>query len=96
MEKTTARAEQTKKLRLSNGIELPPIVEATNWMGYSQLKESISEGLKAGFRAFDTARDYGNEPIVGRVIQECLKEQGLKDVRGQVSDIRLTLLKDLE
>lgn len=65
-------------------------------MGYSQLKEIISEGLKAGFRAFDTARDYGNEPIVGRVIQECLKEQGLKDVRGQVSDIRLTLLKDLE
>lgn len=78
MERTTARAGQTKKLRLSNGIEMPPIVEATNWMDYPQLKRIVSEGLKAGFRAFDTARDYGNEPIVGRVIQECLREQGLK------------------
>lgn len=78
MEETAARAEQAKKLRLSNGIEMPPIVEATNWMDYSQLKEIVSEGLKAGIRAFDTARDYGNESIVGKVIQECLNEQGLK------------------
>ena len=63
---------------LPNGVEMPPIVEATNWMDYPQLKEIVSEGLKAGFRAFDTARDYGNEPVVGRVIQECLKEQGLR------------------
>lgn len=65
-------------VKLSNGVLMPQIVEATNWMDYSHLKEIISEGLKAGIRAFDTARDYGNEPIVGRVIQECLKEQGLK------------------
>ena len=63
---------------LNNGVEMPPIVETTNWMDYPQMKTLVTEGLKVGFRAFDTARDYGNEPIVGRVIKECLKEQGLK------------------
>ena len=63
---------------LNNGVMMPPIVETTNWMDYPQMKTLVTEGLKVGFRAFDTARDYGNEPIVGRVIKECLKEQGLK------------------
>lgn len=65
-------------IKLSNGVEMPPIVETTNWMDYPQMKTLVTEGLKVGFRAFDTARDYGNEPIVGRVIKECLEEQGLK------------------
>lgn len=63
---------------LNNGVMMPPIVETTNWMDYPQMKTLVTEGLKVGFRAFDTARDYGNEPIVGRVIKECLKEQGMK------------------
>lgn len=65
-------------IKLSNSVEMPPIVETTNWMDYPQMKALVSEGLKVGFRAFDTARDYGNEPIVGRVMKECLKERGLK------------------
>lgn len=65
-------------IKLNNGVMMPPIVETTNWMDYPQMKTLVTEGLKVGFRAFDTARDYGNEPIVGRVIKECLKEQGLK------------------
>lgn len=65
-------------IKLSNGVMMPPIVETTNWMDYPQMKTLVTEGLKVGFRAFDTARDYGNEPIVGRVMKECLKEQGLK------------------
>jgi len=65
-------------IKLSNGVMMPPIVETTNWMDYPQMKELVTAGLKVGFRAFDTARDYGNEPIVGRVMKECLKEQGLK------------------
>ena len=47
-------------------------------MDYSTMKEVVSAGLKTGFRAFDTARDYGNEHIVGKVLKECLAEQGLK------------------
>lgn len=66
------------KILLSNGVEMPPIVETTNWMDYPVMKDLVSAGLKIGYRAFDTARDYGNEDVVGRVIKECLAEQGLK------------------
>lgn len=65
-------------IKLSNGIEMPCLVAATNWMDYQQLKPIVTSALKHGFRAFDTARDYGNEPIVGKVINECLKEEGLR------------------
>lgn len=66
------------KVRFHNGIEMPPIIMSTNWMDYPTMKEVVTAGLKIGFRAFDTARDYGNEHIVGRVLKECLAEQGLK------------------
>ena len=65
-------------IQLSNGVNMPCMVMSTNWMGYPMMKNVVSAGLKLGFRAFDTARDYGNEHVVGRVMQECLKEQGLK------------------
>ena len=61
-----------------NGIEMPPIIMSTNWMDYDQMKEVVTAGLKIGFRAFDTARDYGNEHIVGQVLKECLAEQELR------------------
>lgn len=67
-----------KDIILSNGVKMPPIVETTNWMDYPLMKQQVTAGLKIGFRAFDTARDYGNEPIVGQVMKECLAEQGLK------------------
>lgn len=67
-----------EKLKLYNGVEMPPIIMATNWMDYSTMKKIVSAGLHIGYRAFDTARDYGNEPIVGQVLKECLAEQGLK------------------
>lgn len=57
---------------------MPPIIMSTNWMDYHTMKEVVSAGLRIGYRAFDTARDYGNEHIVGKVLNECLKEQGLK------------------
>lgn len=67
-----------RNLVLSNGVQMPPLVQTTNWQNYEQMKELVAEGLRVGFRAFDTARDYGNEPIVGRVMEECLKAAGLK------------------
>lgn len=71
-----------KNIILSNGVEMPPIVQTTNWQDYEQMTELVMEGLKVGFRAFDTARDYSNEHIVGRVLEECLKRTGIsrKDV----------------
>lgn len=64
-------------IKLSNGIEMPNMVMATNWMEYPQLRTIMAAGLNAGFRAIDTARDYGNESIVGRAFEDVLKETGL-------------------
>lgn len=64
-------------IKLSNGIQMPCVIMSTNWMDYPVMKKVVTVGLKLGYRAFDTARDYGNEDIVGRVISECLKEQNI-------------------
>ena len=67
-----------RSIYLHNGIKMPPLIMSTNWMDYKQMKEVVTAGLKIGFRAFDTARDYGNEHVVGKVLAECLSEEGLK------------------
>ena len=66
-----------KKIKFYNGLEFPPIIMSTNWMDYVTMKKVVTAGLKIGYRAFDTARDYGNEHIVGQVIKECLMEQNI-------------------
>lgn len=66
-----------KEVILSNGIRMPAIVMSTNYMDYPLMKKVVTADLKLGYRAFDTARDYGNEPVVGHVLEECLKEQNL-------------------
>lgn len=53
---------------------MPCMVMSTNYMDYPLMREVVTAGLQCGFRAFDTARDYGNEHIVGRVISECIRE----------------------
>lgn len=70
---------EIKPITMSNGVVMPPAVLSTRRMDYHQMKAVVRAGLEAGFRAFDTARDYGpEEPIVGRVMKECLAELGLK------------------
>ena len=59
---------------LSNGVKMPRIAIGTNWMRYMELKSIMKAGFDAGFRAIDTARDYGNEPIVGKVLHDLIKE----------------------
>lgn len=65
-------------ITLANGVKMPALVMSTNYMDYPLMKKVVTAGLKIGYRAFDTARDYGNEHVVGRVLEECLREQGLK------------------
>lgn len=64
--------------KFNNGVEMPALIQATNWMNYKQLKPLVLEGLKRGIRAFDTARDYANEHIVGGVLNDCLRQTGIK------------------
>lgn len=66
------------KIKLSNGIEMPFMAMGTNWMNYDELFPVMTAGFKAGFRAIDTARDYLNEPVVGEVLKDALKKEGLK------------------
>lgn len=65
-------------IRLSNGVLMPCMAIGTNWMSYDELKPIMRAGFEAGIRAIDTARDYGNEPIVGRVLKVLLHEMGIK------------------
>ena len=50
----------------------------TNWMKYDELRKILVAGFSAGFRAIDTARDYGNEAVVGKALRDALKDVGLR------------------
>ena len=65
-------------IKLYNGVEMPFMGIGTNWMNYKQLLPVMEAGIKAGFRAIDTARDYGNEPVVGDALRATLKSTGLR------------------
>ena len=62
---------------LSNGIRMPKMVMSSYEMDKSAMEIAISEGVKIGYRAFDTARDYGTENIVGNVLNKVLGRFGL-------------------
>ena len=68
--------------KLRNGIEMPGMAIGTNWIGKKDLKKILHSAFDAGFRAIDTARDYGNEHIVGDALYEVLKEKGMS--RGDI------------
>lgn len=65
-------------MRLSNGVVMPCMAIGTNWMDYKELYPIVRAGLEAGFRAVDTARDYGNEHVVGAVLKDVLQDLGMK------------------
>lgn len=56
---------------------MPPMAVGTNWMDYPKLLRIMGCAFESGFRAIDTARDYGNEPVVGRALKYILSEMGL-------------------
>lgn len=64
-------------ITLSNDKSMPCMVMSTNYMDYPLMKKVVRAGLQCGFRAFDTARDYRNEHIVGKVLSECMAEMGI-------------------
>ena len=57
--------KSSKPIQMSNGVVMPPIVQTTNWQIYEQMSALVEEGLRVGFRAFDTARVVA-ESIVWR------------------------------
>lgn len=63
--------------QLSNGYHIPAISIGTNWMKEKELTKILVSAFEAGFRSIDTARDYGNEDIVGRALKNSLSIAGL-------------------
>ena len=63
---------------LSNGVAMPCMAIGTNWMKYDELRKILVAGFSAGLQAIDTARDYGNEAVVGKSLQDALKDVGLR------------------
>lgn len=57
-----------KTLTLNNGIKIPQIQLSTWLINNDDVKKVVRQAISVGYRAFDTARDYGNENGVGKGI----------------------------
>lgn len=66
-----------EKHTLNNNYDIPVIAAGTNRMNYEMLKSIVNGALENGVCHFDSARDYGNEPIVGQALNEIIHEKKL-------------------
>lgn len=55
-------------LTLNNGVKIPQIQLGTWLINNDDVKKVIRQAINVGYRAFDTAKDYGNERGVGKGI----------------------------
>lgn len=63
--------EQSKTVKLSNGVEMPLIGLGTMHTYGSECISAIHAAADIGYRMFDTAAIYGNERAVGRAVNTC-------------------------
>ncbi|ODV83209.1 hypothetical protein CANARDRAFT_100586 [[Candida] arabinofermentans NRRL YB-2248] len=61
-------------IKLNNGIEIPQIGFGCWKVEKSICAQQIYEAIKAGYRLFDGAMDYGNEKEIGDGIQLAIKD----------------------
>jgi len=64
------------RLRLASGDELPAVGLGTWKVPKERAAELVAEAIQAGYRHFDCACDYGNEPQIGAGLKAAM-EQGL-------------------
>lgn len=55
-------------LTLNNGVKIPRVQMGTWLMDNDEVKKAVRQAITVGYKAFDTARDYGNEAGVGKGI----------------------------
>lgn len=55
-------------LTLNNGVKIPRVQMGTWLLDNDEVRKIVRQGIMEGYRAFDTARDYGNEAGVGKGI----------------------------
>jgi D-xylose reductase len=61
-------------LTLNNGIKMPLVGHGTWKIPNDKIADHIYEAIKAGYRLFDGAADYGNEVEAGQGIARALKD----------------------
>ena len=57
-----------KTLTLNNGVEIPQIQLGTWLINNDDVRKTVRQAIDVGYRAFDTAKDCGNERGVGKGI----------------------------
>lgn len=62
---------------LNNGIEIPGIGMGTYPLKGDRLTKAIVSATSSGYRAFDTAKAYGNEISLGNALQEAYRINNL-------------------
>ncbi|QAA80598.1 aldo/keto reductase [Aequorivita sp. H23M31] len=63
-----------KTLKFRNGDTIHAIGLGTWKAGGNELKKAVKEALYAGYRHIDTAKNYGNEEIIGEALAEVFAE----------------------
>src|SRR3954447_15513637 len=69
---------ETTRLRLNNGVELPPIGLGVFQTPPDETRDAVTVALSIGSRHIDTAAAYGSEREVG----EAVRDSGI--ARGEV------------
>nr|ABK35120.1 xylose reductase [Scheffersomyces shehatae] len=60
--------------KLNNGLEMPSIGFGCWKLGKSTAADQVYNAIKAGYRLFDGAEDYGNEQEVGEGVKRAIDE----------------------
>lgn len=63
---------------LCNGVEMPSISMGTALIARKIFQNVLLAGTSYGFRCIDTARDYGNEPLIGKAMKIVQRTNGLR------------------
>ncbi|CAM2853355.1 aldo/keto reductase [Fructilactobacillus fructivorans] len=66
------------KVRLNNGVEMPQLGMGVWKSNNKTAAQSVEWALNDGYRAIDTAKQYGNEAGVGEGLKKGLADNGLK------------------
>src|SRR3982750_1933255 len=62
--------DQTTKLALNNGVEMPPIGLGVFQTAPEETRVAVTAALSTGYRHIDTAAAYGNEREVGDAVRD--------------------------
>ena len=55
-------------IKLNNGVEMPRLGLGVWKTSNNDSRDAVITAIKHGYRAIDTAREYGKDPVPGEVI----------------------------